>query len=181
MSTSQNGWRALISTSALLYTWELPLLDGDRPGQAFHIKIRRGSVGFCLAHFAMRWDGAVEDIDGGIMDDWGWAFRPVRGFTTTLSNHSSGTAIDLNATQHPLGIDTMTDEDEAKIRRILKAYDGVLRWGGDYHGRKDQMHVELADGVSMAQVEKVAKKLMGTKRGERLLVANPKQKKVILS
>lgn len=180
MSTSQNGWPAIgASSSPLLYTWLLPV--APRPEDYVKLRMHRGSAGFCLAHCAMRWDGMIEPIDGGIVDDWGWAFRPVRGYTTTLSNHASGTAMDLNATKHPLGRETFDAKDAATMHRILKAYDGVLRWGGDYHTRLDEMHVEIDDGIEMADVERVAKKLMNTPRGKRLLAANPTQKAVILS
>jgi len=66
----------------------------------------------------------------------------VRGSTDTLSNHSSGTAIDLNATQHPLGkVGTFPDEKIPMIRALAKKYG--LKWGGDYRNRKDEMHFEI--------------------------------------
>lgn len=179
MSTSQNGWGALDAGSPLLYTWNLP--DGDHGEINTRLRVRRGSVGFVLMHYALCYDAKVEDVDGGILDDWGWAYRAVRGFSTTLSNHSSGTAIDLDAVKHPLGRDTFSSVDEAMVVRLLKRYDNVLRWGGTYHSRLDQMHTELNDDVTMAQIEKVAHKLIDTPRGELILKANPTQKAVILS
>lgn len=180
MSRSENGWPAIASnSSSLLYTWVLPVADHEK--DYVHLRCHRGSAGFVLCHCAMRWDGMIEDIDGGIVDDWGWAFRPVRGYSTVLSNHSSGTALDLDAIKHPLGRDTFDDADTATMHKLLKIYDGTIRWGGDYHNRLDQMHIELDDGVTMADVERVAKKLMKTPRGQRLLAANPSQKVVILS
>ena len=61
------------------------------------------SVGPLLATFAAEFHELIEPIDEGTFDDWGYAFRMVRGSTDRLSCHSSGTAIDLNATKHPLG------------------------------------------------------------------------------
>lgn len=180
MSKSQNGWDAPGSSSShLLYTWEIP--TGPNGVLATRLRMRRGSIGLALAHFVLCFDAKVEDVDGGIMDDWAWAFRAVRGYSSTLSNHASGTAVDLNATQHPLGRDTMTSQEEATVHALLKRYDGLLRWGGDYKTRLDQMHIEVDDGATMAQMEKLARRLMTTPRGERILKANPSQRAVILS
>jgi hypothetical protein len=59
-----------------------------------------------------------------------------------LSNHASGTAIDLNATKHPLGkIGTFDAAKVPMIRALAKKYG--LTWGGDWT-RKDEMHFEIA-------------------------------------
>ena len=47
-----------------------------------------------LTEVARRFHREVERIDRGIRDDWGWAYRPVRGQQTGFSNHASATAID---------------------------------------------------------------------------------------
>jgi hypothetical protein len=66
----------------------------------------------------------------------------VRGTTDKLSNHSSGTAIDLNAPKHPLGkIGTFPPEKVPMIRALSAKYG--LKWGGDYVNRKDEMHWEV--------------------------------------
>jgi hypothetical protein len=84
----------------------------------------------------------VEPIDGGTLDDWGYCFRNVRGTTDKLSNHASGTAIDLNATKHPLGhAGTFTVMQTVLIQALCKKYG--IKWGGDYKGRKDEMHFEI--------------------------------------
>lgn len=60
-----------------------------------------------------------------------------------LTGNSSGTALDLNAPQHPLGqVGTFTNAQERAIHRILEDFPQV-RWGGDYWGRKDEMHFEI--------------------------------------
>jgi hypothetical protein len=67
----------------------------------------------------------------------------VRGTTDKLSNHSSGTAIDLNASKHPLGkAGTFPAEKVPMIQALAKKYG--LVWGGDYRNRKDEMHFEIA-------------------------------------
>lgn len=60
-----------------------------------------------------------------------------------LSNHASGTAIDLNAPDHPLGEPgTFTDEQVARIRALLDELAPVVAWGGDFD-RPDEMHFEV--------------------------------------
>jgi hypothetical protein len=100
------------------------------------------SVGPLLAAFAAEFHNLIEPIDGGTLDDWGYAFRMVRGSTDRLSCHSSGTAIDLNATKHPLGkYDTFPAEKVPMIRALAKKYG--LKWGGDFKTRPDDMHFEV--------------------------------------
>lgn len=100
------------------------------------------SVGPLLAAFAADFHELVEPIDEGIFDDWAYAFRMVRGSTNRLSCHSSGTAIDLNATKHPLGKrGTFTPEQVRLIKALSTKYG--LKWGGDFRGRADEMHWEV--------------------------------------
>jgi len=100
------------------------------------------SVGPLLAAFAAEFHELIEPIDEGTFDDWGYAFRMVRGSTDRLSCHSSGTAIDLNATRHPLGkVGTFPAEKVPMIRALSKKYG--LKWGGDFKSRADEMHFEI--------------------------------------
>jgi D-alanyl-D-alanine carboxypeptidase len=176
MATSQNGWPALAGDSSKLYTWLVPAKNGH-----FKIRLRNGSAGFLLVHWLLWFSERVEDLTGGQLDDWGYAYRPIRGDETGLSNHSSGTAVDMNATRHPLGaVNTFKLWQRIRIRARLKApFYGTLRWGGDYRNRKDEMHVEI--NAPLDRVEKRARRLMKTDRGQRVLNANPSQRRVILS
>lgn len=138
MASSQNGWKANDRTA---------IVSMQVPGTTRRIAVRVGPPGEALVEFAAAFHRTVERIDDGIFDDWGYAERAIRGSSTTLSNHASGTAIDLNATRHPLGrVGTFSPAQAAQIRRLIAATGGVLRWGGDYIGRKDEMHVEVNDG-----------------------------------
>jgi hypothetical protein len=47
----------------------------------------------------------------------------------------------------------------AAIHNIVAFYEGIIRWGGDYVGRKDGMHFEINDGITEAQVARIAAKL----------------------
>lgn len=174
MATSQNGWPALASSSSLLYSWNVPGPSNTR------LRLRNGSGGFLLVHWATFFDSQIENLDEPQLDDWGYAYRPVRGYESGLSNHASGTAEDLNATDHPLGKgETFTQSETEKIHRALERYEGCIRWGGDYQGRKDSMHFEL--DRPLADCEHMARKLMYTKRGVLVLNENPLQRKVILA
>lgn len=89
-----------------------------------------------------RFNAEVEPIIKG--HSWGWAYRPIRGVTTTFSNHASGTAIDLNAPAHPMGVaNTFTPAKRAKIREIVASLEGVVFWGGEWKNRPDDMHFEV--------------------------------------
>lgn len=174
MAKSQNGWTALVPGSNLLHEWRIPTRSGVRT-----LRLRQGSAGFLLGHFAMFLSDKIEPIADGPLDDWGHAYRPIRG-DDDLSNHASGTAMDLNALQHPLGVDgTWTEDQEDDMRRRLAMYRGCIRAGFDYSGRVDPMHFEI--NRNLGACEERARSLMTTTRGRRLLEANPGQRHVILS
>ena len=108
------------------------------------------SVGPLLAAFAAEFHELIEPIDEGVFDDWGYAFRNVRGSTDRLSCHSSGSAIDLNASRHSLGkVGTFPAEKVPMIRALAKKYG--LKWGGDYKGRADEMHFEVEVNAAKAK------------------------------
>ena len=136
MNTSQNGWIA--SKVRADIGIESFLIPGTNVKLAFNKDVAQLLVGF-----AAEFHELIEPIDEGGLDDWGYCYREVRGSTNTLSNHSSGTAIDLNATKHPLGkAGTFPLEKVPMIQALAKKYS--LIWGGNYRGRKDEMHFEVA-------------------------------------
>lgn len=144
MSTSQNGWPVRTSSADLT---PLPWVTG---------RVVPGDVYAVFDYLCRRFDREVENIDP--KSSWGYAYRAVRGQTSGFSNHASGTAIDLNAPRHPLGRSgTFTLAQATAIRRILADLDGVIRWGGNYSGRKDEMHFEI--NASAADVKRAAQKV----------------------
>jgi hypothetical protein len=149
MLLSYNGWPASKDQAEINVK--------PYPVKGTNLKIRcAAGAGELLAAFAAEFNELIEPIDEGKLDDWAYVFRMVRGTTDKLSCHSSGTAIDLNATQHPLGkVGTFPLEKVPMIRALAKKYG--LTWGGDYRGRKDEMHFEIH--VNREQASKLITKL----------------------
>ena len=109
-----------------------------------------------MVAFAEQFHELIEPIDGGALDDWGYCYREVRQVPGKLSNHASGSAIDLNATRHPLGkAGTFPAEKVPMIQALAKKYG--LVWGGDYRNRKDEMHFEV--GIDPVKAAKLIEKL----------------------
>lgn len=151
VAVSQNGWKA--NDRSLIASYKVP---GGK------LAMRKGDVATILVYVVNRFHNEVEKLEWP--GCWGYAERPIRG-GSALSNHASGTAVDLNAPQHWLGArGTFTKGQVAAIRRILNACEGVIRWGGDYRNRKDEMHFEINRGS--AAVRALAKKIRaGEKQG----------------
>jgi len=151
-ATSQNGWPAGSASTVPLGT----LAVG---AATFPAGVRRGDVHVVLGYVARRFDHEVEALVKGWC--WGHSYRVISG-STSLSNHSSGTAIDLNAPRHPLGTSgTFTATQRSHIRSILSACNGVVRWGGDYSGRKDEMHFEINVRPGDARLAALAQRFRG--------------------
>jgi hypothetical protein len=146
---SSNGWPASKDRA------EIGIKSFTVPGTELKLACAE-AVAPLLVGFAQEFHELIEPIDGGGLDDWGYCFRMVRGSPTNLSNHSSGTAIDLNATKHVLGrVGTFPAEKVPMIRALAKKYS--LKWGGDYQNRKDEMHFEVA--ILPSKVEAAISKL----------------------
>lgn len=149
MATSQNGWVAQPSSSGLA---SLEWITG---------RVMPGDVYTIFDYFCRRFHQSVEPIRRD--HSWGWAYRDVRG-ASVLSNHASATAIDLNAPAHPLGRSGTFSPDQMRaLRPLLNSLDGAVRWGGDYSGRKDEMHFEI--NAPRALVAAVAAKIRGAATG----------------
>ena len=182
MSTTANRHTVLFSNRT---SGDLPRLRKWRvPGTDIHLLLRDGAMGFILIHVALWFHEKVErlDLSGQPWDEWGWAVRPVRGQTSGYSNHAGGVAEDLNATLHPRGVPakrTFTPKQIRAIKFQMKFYLGLVIWGGLWR-MPDAMHFEIAP-ASLASCERLARWLVRTPRGRRILAANPGAKAVILS
>lgn len=122
-----NGW----SAGSGIKTYRVP-------GTSTYLPVK-ASAAPLLIGFAAEFNRTIQPLHTGWC--WGYAYRAVRGYAT-LSYHAFGLAIDLNAPIHPLGRSgTFTWRQRVKINALAKKYG--LRWGGNYSGRKDEMHFEL--------------------------------------
>lgn len=131
---SQNGYSVEETSAGLLNPAVGAASIHFAPG------VRPDESGQLLIEFARRFDQKVEALGVGC---WGYNYRAVRG-ATDISNHASGTAIDINAPRHPLGATgTFSAAQVAAIHDLLAEFNHAIRWGGDYPGRKDEMHFEI--------------------------------------
>ena len=148
-SISYNGWPASKEVESIRIK--------SYPIKGTKIKLRCAYFAApLLVAFAEQFNELIEPIDGGALDDWGYCYRDVRGVPGKLSNHSSGTALDLNSKIHPLGkAGTFPAEKVPMIRALAKKYG--LFWGCDYKNRADEMHFEI--NVSSKKVSELIKAL----------------------
>lgn len=153
MAYSQNGY--LAKDFSLIATYTVP-------GTGVRVSVRKGDVSVVLLWLMEQFNKRVEPLTG--KDTGGYNPRAVRA-GNDLSNHASGTAVDLNWNKHVMGKSgTFTSKQRGEIHAILRELDGVVRWGGDYHGRKDEMHFEI--NASLSRVTAVANKIRAGKIGK---------------
>lgn len=86
-----------------------------------------------------------------VADDWSYVNRDIRGRPGVKSNHSWGLAVDVNATQNPMGGGRHGQFPADFGKRI--AHLGV-KWGGDYMSRTDPMHFEFVG--TPAEADRIA-------------------------
>ena len=140
---SQNGWPASKDPAEIGIK--------SYPIKGTNIKIRcAAAVAPLLTAFCAEFHQLIEPIDEGSLDDWGYNFRLVRGSEIILSNHGSGTAVDLNSKDHPLGKSGTFPAEKVPIIRELCTKYSIL-WGGDFRHRKDEMHFEILGGASKVE------------------------------
>ena len=157
MKTSANGWPASKDKK------EIDVKNYMVAGTTRHFALATDCAPIMCAFFA-EFHKLVEPIDIGEFDDWGYAFRDVRG-RKDLSSHASGTAGDVNSTKHGLGLKhTFSKDKVAKIQVLIAKYG--IGWGGNYKFRKDDMHFEMIESPQKAKARIIA---MGLKQ--------PKEKK----
>lgn len=138
MASSQNGWPASADPKAIdIHAYPVA-------GTKLKLRVAK-KVAPILINFVAEFNELVEKLDGKQLDDWGYCYRQVRGSTDMLSNHASGTAIDLNANKHPLG--AAGTFQPKQVNAILELCDKYhIKWGGTYRNRKDEMHFEIVEG-----------------------------------
>jgi peptidoglycan hydrolase-like protein with peptidoglycan-binding domain len=151
MTTSQNGWPASPDKAAL------GIVNPTVPNTnvKFPQGVLAGDVATVLMYVASQFHHNVEPLVAGSC--WGYYYKKIED-SNTISNHASGTAIDINAESHPMGRSgTFRPAQVVQIRKILSFCGGVVRWGGDYTGRKDEMHWEI--NTNAAAVSRLAQRI----------------------
>lgn len=154
METSYNGWPASPNPDAINAEWfEVPTVPNR--------KFRTVQVAAPLFKYLIRrFNAEVDPLLGGVMDEWSYAYRQARA-ANALSCHASATAVDLDATQFPMGRANMTKAQRKAVGSILGATRKQFRWGGDFRmPYTDEMHFELVKGTTPATV-KAAISVMG--------------------
>ncbi len=118
-----------------------------------------------LVEFIQWFDANIEKVD--VIHGYSWREIAGKKGTGRLSNHASGTAIDINPDRHPIesaagtgvseegrrAVGTFSKKQVAAI--LAKTKELGLRWGGTYPGRKDEMHFEWVASPPSTQIAKV--------------------------
>ena len=176
MPNSINGWEVLDNPP-----WSDPRLDTKPiPGvPSRKLKLRQEVLPLFLA-LAKDYHDTIEPIDQGELDDWSYSYRDAR-YSSSWSDHASGTAIDLNASKEGwLGMNNYSfwaNPSRHRAAQAIKNRYEVVMWGGskdfggDYYNGStvDWMHWAIKPGVTVAQVQDVIRKLgideNGVRRG----------------
>jgi hypothetical protein len=156
MANSQNGFPASKNPN------DIGVRSLVVPGTAIKLSVRE-DISPLLLEMARWWGEHIEPLKQE--QTFGYNFRPIAG-TNVLSNHSSGTAIDLNSLIHPFGKrGTVPENMRGEI--TAKAGSLGLRWGGNFTGKADEMHFEIV--VSHAKALELARPLPGVVPGHPVL------------
>ncbi len=132
---SENGWRMCDANE---------LDRGVVPGtNGLVLPIRKGIANIILKGWVSWFNREVESLNNarGYADEGAWT--PTNDVST--SNHLSGTAVDLNWSDHPFRVYNagFTQAEIAKVRAGLAAFKGAIWWGNDWQSPKDAMHFQL--------------------------------------
>jgi hypothetical protein len=136
--TSYNGWPANSDPAAIGVVQSLWFPGG----------VKVGDVTTVLRYVAEQFNARVEPIIGGWC--WGYTYKANVNNPSSLSCHASGTALDINAPDHPNGSGgTFTDSQRGEIYAILDECQGAVSWLEGY----DEMHFEIqVDAADLAAV-----------------------------
>ena len=153
MARSIDGW-------AVLGTHSADLATGTVPGTSIRLTMHRAVLPLFLA-LAADYHRTVAPLRAG--ECGAYAYRESR-LSSAWSDHSSGTAVDLNwnheGAQGPTGGMATMAPSQIAACAALKAKYGVVIWGGDkarggdYANpvNFDPMHFAIRPGVTSAQV-----------------------------
>ncbi len=152
MSTSDNGWPVVDSSS----------VDNSVAvtGVTFPGGFRKGNVATVFEYLFTQLHERVEPIVAGWC--WGYEVRDNVNNPGSASCHSSATAGDYNAPNHPNGArGTWSSSQVAEIRQIMAECPAFL-WGGDFTGTPDEMHWQIANNTDDADLGRIIAGLPAT-------------------
>lgn len=134
-SRSENGWRMCNRDECD---------EGVVPGTNLKLPIRRGDANTVLKGFIAWFNVNVESLNNpgrGYTDEGSWtAVNDVGN-----SNHLSGTAVDVNWSEHNFRVSYSgySGAEIARVRQGLSLFKGCIWWGQDWASPKDSMHYQL--------------------------------------
>lgn len=148
---SENGWRMVDAdgcTNALI------------PGTTLRLPFRTGDAQTILTAWASWFNANVESLDNpgrGHTDEGSFTWTN----SVASSNHLSGTAMDLNWSDHPFHVSYggFTAAEIATVRRGLALFKGCIWWGQDWSSPKDPMHFQLNYPEGDGRIAKLANEL----------------------
>lgn len=133
MEYTSKGWQ--VDPTPSLETWPWP-------GGSGSATTRAGDATTVLRYLAHVYNAEVEPIKEPVLDDWSYNKRRITG-GTSWSEHAAGTALDINATDHPYKTtaeQNFTAADLRAVERILGHLEGAVEWLRGW----DPMHFQLA-------------------------------------
>lgn len=138
MPNSYNGWPADPNPANIDVVQSLWFPGG----------VKAGDVTTVLRYVAEQFHARVEPIVGGWC--WGYTYKANVNNPSSLSCHASGTALDINAPDHPNGSGgTFTNAQVGAIYAILDEVSGAVNWLESY----DEMHFEIqVDAAALADI-----------------------------
>jgi len=105
----------------------------------FHIKAKDQ----LLAMWASWEEAGLRDLI--LTYDGSYNPRFIRGSRTTLSNHAFGSAFDINYQWNRLGAIPALEGEKGTVRELVDIANAHgFFWGGNFQGRPDGMHFEVA-------------------------------------
>lgn len=132
---------------------------GAVPGTSLVLPIRKGVANLILKGWVAWFHRNVESLNNarGFSDEGAWT--PTNDVAN--SNHLSGTAVDLNWSDHAFRVSYsgFTQAEINKVREGLKLFEGTIWWGQDWNSPKDPMHFQLNYGEGDARNAAFATKL----------------------
>lgn len=120
--------------------------DGNEVATIRSIQFHDKGAAVLKAALDACWEAGGKDLTNPLFNhirnfSGSYNYRPIRG-SSRLSCHAFGAAIDFDAEHLPLGKNIPAGEMPEIVVKCFK--DQGFFWGGDYTGRKDPMHFQLA-------------------------------------